>query len=59
MAEGLKGKADLNRDGFVKTAELADYVESEVPELAEKVFKHKQFPNTSLSGTIFPVSKVR
>ncbi|MEK7815732.1 MAG: caspase family protein, partial [Pseudomonadota bacterium] len=59
VAEGLKGKADLNRDGFVKTAELADYVESEVPELAEKVFKHKQFPNTSLSGTIFPVSKVR
>ena len=59
VAEGLKGKADLNRDGFVKTSELADYVESEVPELAEKVFKHKQFPNTSLSGTIFPVSKVR
>ena len=27
VAEGLKGKADLNRDGFVKTSELADYVE--------------------------------
>ena len=59
VAEGLRGKADLNRDGFVKTAELADYVESEVPELAEKVFKHKQFPNTSLSGTIFPVTRTR
>ncbi len=59
VAEGLRGKADLNRDGYVKTAELADYVEEEVPLLAEKVFKHKQFPNTSLSGTIFPVSKVR
>jgi WD40 repeat protein len=59
VAEGLKGKADMNRDGFVKTSELADYVEEEVPALAEKVFKHKQFPNTSLSGTIFPVSKVR
>ena len=59
VAEGLKGKADMNRDGFVKTSELADYVEEEVPALAEKIFKHKQFPNTSLSGTIFPVSKSR
>ena len=57
VANGLAGKADADRDGFVKTTELADYVDSEVPELAEKVFHYKQFPVVSPSGMGFPVSR--
>ena len=57
VANGLSGKADADKDGFVKTTELADYVDSEVPELAEKVFHHKQFPVVSPSGMGFPISR--
>jgi WD40 repeat protein len=59
VAEGLKGSADSDRDGYVKTHELVNYVDSQVPELAEKVFKHKQYPTTTLSGQGFPVVRVR
>jgi WD40 repeat protein len=59
VVEGLKGAADADRDGFVKTLELADYVDNQVPELAERVFKHKQFPIISPSGHGFPLVKVR
>lgn len=59
LTEGLKGAADSDKDGFVKTLELADYVDTKVPELAEKVFRHKQYPIVSPSGMGFPVTKVR
>ena len=58
-AEGLNGAADADKDGFIKTTELADYVDNEVPELAEKVFKHKQYPVISPSGQGFPLVRVR
>jgi len=59
VAEGLKGAANSDRDGYVKTHELVNYVGSQVPELAEQVFKHKQHPTTSLSGQGFPVVRVK
>ena len=59
VAEGLKGAADSDKDGYVKTHELVNYVDSQVPELAEQVFKHKQYPTTTLSGQGFPVVRVR
>lgn len=59
LAEGLKGKADADRDGFIKTTELANYVDDEVPALAEKVFRHKQYPIASPSGMGFPVARAR
>lgn len=59
IAEGLNGAADNDKDGFIKTTELADYVDNEVPELAEKVFKHKQYPVISPSGQGFPLVRVR
>ena len=59
IAEGLRGEADANKDGFVKTLELADYVDSQVPELAETVFKHKQYPIVSPTGQGFPLVKSR
>lgn len=58
LAEGLSGKADKGKSGFIKTTELADYVDSEVPELAEKVFKRAQYPNISISGQPFHIGKV-
>lgn len=59
VVEGLNGAADVDKDGFVKTLELADYVDNQVPELAERVFKHKQFPIVSPTGQGFPLVRVR
>jgi hypothetical protein len=55
IAEGLKGGADTDKDGFVKTSELADYVDNQVPEIAEKRYQRKQYPITSVSGMAFPL----
>jgi uncharacterized caspase-like protein len=59
IVEGLNGKADADKDGYVKTLELADYADTQVPELAERIFKRKQFPIVSPSGQGFPLAKVR
>jgi len=59
LAEGLQGKADKGNTGYVKTTELADYVDNEVPALAEKIFKKAQYPTISISGQTFPIGKVR
>lgn len=59
VVEGLNGAADTDKDGFVKTLELADYVDNQVPELAERVFNHKQFPIVSPTGQGFPLVRVR
>ena len=59
LSDGLRGKADLDKDGFVKTTELANYIEDEVSELAEKLFNHKQYPVASPSGQGFPLVRSR
>ena len=59
LSEGLEGKADKGNTGYVKTTELADYVDNEVPTLAEKIFKKAQYPTISISGQAFPIGKVR
>lgn len=59
VVDGLNGAADTDRDGFVKTLELADYVDNQVPELAERVFHHKQFPIVSPTGQGFPLVRVK
>jgi len=59
LAEGLMGKADLDKDGFVSTLELAAYVDAQVPVIAEKVFNHPQYPVVSPSGQGFPLVKVK
>ena len=58
VVAGLSGKADENGDGFVKTLELADYVDSQVPILAETVFKRRQYPIVSPTGQGFPLARV-
>ncbi len=59
LAEGLSGKADKGKTGYIKTTELADYVDNEVPVLAEKIFKKAQYPTISISGQGFPVGKIK
>jgi hypothetical protein len=58
VARGLAGAADLNHDSFVKTTELADFLDDEVPQLAEKAFGHKQFPIVAPQGQAFPIARV-
>ncbi|HZQ74666.1 MAG TPA: caspase family protein [Burkholderiales bacterium] len=59
VVQGLQGGADRDRDGYVKTTELADFVDSEVPELAEKLYRRKQYPIISPSGMGFPVTRAK
>ncbi len=59
ITEGLKGKADSDKDGFIKTLELANYVDDEVPALADKIFHRKQYPTCSPNGMAFPIGKVK
>jgi len=58
LNEGLQGKADMNKDGFIKVNELADYVEEKVITLSEQVFKRQQTPTNQI-GVNFPIGKVR
>lgn len=57
LSEGLKGKADKGKTGYVKTSDLADFVDTEVPEIAERVFKRKQYPSINISGQSFPIGR--
>ncbi|HLZ19887.1 MAG TPA: hypothetical protein VKO67_09750 [Smithellaceae bacterium] len=59
LVEGLSGKADKGKTGYIRTTELADYVDNEVPHLAEKVFNRTQYPTISVSGQAFPIGKVK
>ncbi len=43
LVEGLAGAADIKKDGHVDTAQLNDYLQKRVPELA-KSFQHEQNP---------------
>ena len=58
LSEGLSGKADYDKDGYVKTFELADYIDNEVPSLAEKIFNVAQYPIVSPGGQGFPIGKI-
>lgn len=59
VTEGMSGKADKGKSGFIRTTDLADYVDNEVPILAEKTYKRAQYPIISISGMAFPIVKVR
>jgi uncharacterized caspase-like protein len=59
LSDGLSGKADKNKSGYIKTTDLADYVDNEVPLLAEKVYNKAQYPMISISGQSFPIGKVK
>jgi hypothetical protein len=58
LLEGLEGKADVRRDGYITVLGLADYVEEQVVRLSEEVFRRQQTP-TIQTGANFPIGKVR
>ncbi len=57
LMEGLQGKADIKKDGYITVLGLADYVETEVTRLSEEIFKRQQTP-TIQTGANFPIGKV-
>ncbi len=57
LIEGLKGGADLDRNGIVEVDELKLYVKDEVPKLAQRHFGRRQFPITNGRGDSFPLVK--
>jgi len=58
LLDGLKGKADVKKDGYITVLGLADYVEEEVVKLSESIFKRQQTP-TIQTGANFPIGKLR
>jgi WD40 repeat protein/uncharacterized caspase-like protein len=59
LLQGLGGDADLRKHGYVNTFELADYVDDEVPRLAEQHFKRRQEPNLHNAGQSFQIVSSR
>jgi WD40 repeat protein len=60
LVEGLKGLADSGqKDGFIKTSELAVYMDEKLPEISKKEFEYEQFPVSNTDGQAFPVSWIR
>ena len=59
VADGLSGKGDVDKNGFVTTLGLAHYVGDQVPDLAEQQFKRAQYPTVETNGQEFPLAKVR
>ena len=55
LLQGLAGSADSRKNGYVKTFDLAAYVDDEVPKIAEEHFKHKQIPNLHNAGQSFEI----
>jgi uncharacterized caspase-like protein len=58
LLEGLRGKADARKEGYITILGLADFVEEEVVRLSEEAFKRQQTP-TIQTSTNFPIGKVQ
>ena len=59
LTEGMRGGADVSRSGYIKTSDLANYVEEKVPEIAENVFKRAQYPTKAVNGNDFPIGRIK
>lgn len=58
LMEGLRGKADIKKDGFITIYGLADYVGEQVVNLSEEVFKRQQTPTVQTSAD-FPIGLIK
>lgn len=59
LIEGLQGKADFKKDGFITVKGLALHTEERVMTLSEEVFKRQQNPMIETGVNDFPIGKVR
>ncbi|MGN0729977.1 caspase family protein [Treponema sp.] len=57
ILEGLSGKADSNRDGYISLLELSTYVEDKVPEYSFEKWGYMQNPQSDLKTANFPLIK--
>ena len=48
ILEGLAGKADLNKDGYVSLSELSQYAEDKVPDYSYAKWGYEQYPQVDL-----------
>jgi uncharacterized caspase-like protein len=55
LMDGIAGKADSDRNGFVSVKELSIYVESVVPEITYSTWGYEQVPQSLLPGEDFPL----
>lgn len=58
LNEGLKGKAEATKEGFITIETLTEYVQSEMTRLSGSVFKKEQTPILQV-GSNFPVAKIK
>lgn len=59
LLEGLQGKADYKKDGFITVKGLALHTEERVMTLSEEVFKRQQNPMIETGANDFPIGKLR
>jgi hypothetical protein len=59
VLQGLEGKADMQKNGYVSTLDLASYVGDQVPKVANEIFNREQFPNLHNAGQSFPIVSSR
>ena len=59
LLQGLGGSADFRKNGYINTFDLADYVDDEVPKVAEQHFHRKQIPNLHNAGQSFRIASTR
>ena len=55
LMDGIAGKADSDRNGFVSVKELSIYVESVVPEITYSTWGYEQVPQSLLPREDFPL----
>lgn len=59
LMEALKGGAAIPGSQYVSNWNVTSYVGRQVPELAQQVFQHKQFPTLNNAGAQFELAKVK
>ncbi|MEN8626097.1 caspase family protein [Psychrobacter proteolyticus] len=53
LLQAFNGAGDMNKDGYMKTGELSNYIEDEIPSIAQKAFSQPQYPTSSMIGNGF------
>jgi WD40 repeat protein len=57
LVDGISGKADGDRNGYVSVKELSAYVENAVPELTYATWGYEQVPQSLLPREDFPLAQ--
>lgn len=59
LLQAFQGNADNNQDGYLKTTELSNYIDDELPMLAKQAFNFVQEPYVSSAGRGFEFKVVK